>query len=213
MLCQARKAGPLALIASHITQIRSNAPECRTTTRGDPHGTHRMAGTHVPRHGSHGDQPGRRRRGALVPVALQGDHAAHRARPGVRLDHRAHLPHGLRHLPAWRLRQAACAGHRHAGGAGGRCDGRARHALRARRALRRGGGLFGQLSLPLDSGLHRDADAAAAGRAAAVEPGRAALKAITGVLFLLYLVGVGLQVRRLRGGGVPLSPAPVRASS
>jgi uncharacterized membrane protein len=39
------------------------------------------------------------------------------------------------------------------------------------------------------------------------------LKAITGVLFLLYLVGVGLQVRRLRGGGVPLSPAPVRAGS
>jgi uncharacterized membrane protein len=28
-----------------------------------------------------------------------------------------------------------------------------------------------------------------------------ALKAITGVLFVLYLVGVGLQIRRLRGGG------------
>jgi uncharacterized membrane protein len=40
------------------------------------------------------------------------------------------------------------------------------------------------------------------------------LKAVTGVLFLLYLVGVGLQVRRLRGGaGALLSPAPVRAGS
>ena len=41
-----------------------------------------------------------------------------------------------------------------------------------------------------------------------------ALKAITGVLFVLYLVGVGLQIRRLRGaGGAPLSPAPARAGS
>lgn len=40
------------------------------------------------------------------------------------------------------------------------------------------------------------------------------LKAITGVLLLLYLVGVGLQFRRLRGGaGALLSPAPVRAGS
>jgi hypothetical protein len=38
------------------------------------------------------------------------------------------------------------------------------------------------------------------------------LKAITGVLFVLYIVGVALQIRRLRGGS-PVSPAPVRASS
>lgn len=37
------------------------------------------------------------------------------------------------------------------------------------------------------------------------------LKAITGVLLVLYLIGVGLQIRRLRGGS--LSPAPARAGS
>ncbi|MGJ7563231.1 hypothetical protein ACSFBM_05155 [Variovorax sp. GB1R11] len=39
------------------------------------------------------------------------------------------------------------------------------------------------------------------------------LKAITGVLFLLYLAGVWLQIRRLRGGTAGLSPAPARAGS
>ncbi|MGJ7501879.1 hypothetical protein ACSFBF_16105 [Variovorax sp. ZT5P49] len=39
------------------------------------------------------------------------------------------------------------------------------------------------------------------------------LKAITGVLFVLYLIGVGLQIRRLRGGAGALSPAPARAGS
>ena len=39
------------------------------------------------------------------------------------------------------------------------------------------------------------------------------LKAITGVLFLLYLAGVWLQIRRLRGGAAGLSPAPARAGS
>lgn len=39
------------------------------------------------------------------------------------------------------------------------------------------------------------------------------LKAITGVLFVLYLIGVGLQIRRLRGSAGALSPAPVRAGS
>jgi hypothetical protein len=38
------------------------------------------------------------------------------------------------------------------------------------------------------------------------------LKAITAVLGVLYLVGVTLQIRRLRGGK-PVSPAPVRAGS
>ena len=39
------------------------------------------------------------------------------------------------------------------------------------------------------------------------------LKAITGVLFLLYLAGVWLQIRRLRGAAAGLSPAPARAGS
>jgi len=39
------------------------------------------------------------------------------------------------------------------------------------------------------------------------------LKAITGVLLVLYLVGVGLQIRRLRGSGGTLSPEPARAGS
>jgi uncharacterized membrane protein len=39
------------------------------------------------------------------------------------------------------------------------------------------------------------------------------LKAITGVLLVLYLIGVGLQIRRLRGGAGALSPAPARAGS
>jgi uncharacterized membrane protein len=38
------------------------------------------------------------------------------------------------------------------------------------------------------------------------------LKAITGVLFVLYIAGVALQIRRLRGGS-PVSPAQVPASS
>ena len=38
------------------------------------------------------------------------------------------------------------------------------------------------------------------------------LKAITAVLGVLYLVGVTLQIKRLRGGK-PVSPAPARASS
>lgn len=39
------------------------------------------------------------------------------------------------------------------------------------------------------------------------------LKGITGVLLVLYLIGVGLQIRRLRGGTGGISPAPVRAGS
>ncbi|KAF1072917.1 hypothetical protein [Variovorax sp.] len=40
------------------------------------------------------------------------------------------------------------------------------------------------------------------------------LKAITGVLLVLYAVGLSLQIRRLRGGTAPLSPpGPVRAGS
>ena len=39
------------------------------------------------------------------------------------------------------------------------------------------------------------------------------LKAITGVLLVLYLIGAGLQIRRLRGGIGGISPAPVRAGS
>ena len=38
------------------------------------------------------------------------------------------------------------------------------------------------------------------------------LKAITAVLGVLYLIGVTLQIKRLRGGK-PVSPAPVRAGS
>jgi uncharacterized membrane protein len=38
------------------------------------------------------------------------------------------------------------------------------------------------------------------------------LKAITGVLLVLFLIGVGLQLKRLRGSA-PLSPSPARANS
>ena len=53
--------------------------------------------------------------------------------------------------------------------------------------------------LPLDAPLLPNADAPE-------------LKAITAVLGVLYLVGVTLQIKRLRGGK-PVSPAPVRAGS
>jgi uncharacterized membrane protein len=53
--------------------------------------------------------------------------------------------------------------------------------------------------LPLGAPLLADAEAPA-------------LKAITGVLFVLYIAGVALQIRRLRGGS-PVSPAQVPASS
>ena len=39
-------------------------------------------------------------------------------------------------------------------------------------------------------------------------PDAPALKAVTGVLLLLYIVGVALQIRRLRGGGVSPLHAP-----
>ena len=146
---------------------------------------------------------------ASAPSTPRRDRARQPRRPGLHLDHGRDLPHRVRHLSPRRLRRSARTCDPDAGRARRCRGGRPDRLVRALRARRADGGVFADVLLPPDSRHDETFTRLPVGAPLFTGPDDPALRPVVGTLFLLFLIGAGLQVWRLRAGRKPVVAPPL----